>query len=513
MSPTLRITCPKCQAALVVPAHQVGGVTTCDDCLEEFVVPAAATSPPGSTSGDHDADVPTAEELDDPALRKLLRPDFTGDSPPEPKPGDDVIRLDDDDLEPAPQKKPLLTSDYEFGLNCHICGTRIDVTDRDVGRRVKCPDCHSLIAVREPHPSKRRPPAARQPAESSASQSVAEDDEFRLAGGAGDAALPTAYQSMASDLLRKAEAEAARQTPQARSFTPQDALRDTLQKAKDELDEAAERTRPPLPDAPFRDRIASYLFDPSTIGRLAVLGAALFVELGAIQMAIEYTHGGGLQQFVSVLLRMFAVTFGFLLGTTMSVSLQGILQDTSNGLDVIESWPDLNFLDWIGDAFYVFNSLFVAVAPAFALGQVVGWAGAPTGVYWTVVLVGVAAGLILVFPLLLLSMMEAGSAFVPVSAPVFRSVGLSPGRWLTFSLLGMLLVGAGLALLVVRFAWSPPMLVNLLLAFLVVLLASFYFRLLGRLAWCGEEAVAQADERREEALEQQSAASPGPPPE
>ncbi|MBI2480770.1 MAG: hypothetical protein HYV60_19730 [Planctomycetia bacterium] len=195
------------------------------------------------------------------------------------------------------------------------------------------------------------------------------------------------------ELLAKAESEVARATPTAprRKIDP---TLDAMQRAETELDEADERERPKLPAAPFRTGVMKFLIDPQTIARLLVLAFVLFVELGAIQWALVSAADDNPQsQFFSIIARIVALILGIAFTTNLAVSLLGILQDTANGMDAIESWPDVNFVDWIGEAFYIFSGLFIAVFPACALAKVVSLLGAPDSLFWLVVGVDARIGI------------------------------------------------------------------------------------------------------------------------
>ncbi|MBC8353447.1 MAG: hypothetical protein H8E66_15720 [Planctomycetes bacterium] len=485
---TFQVNCPQCQAATSVPAASAGTTITCSDCLEDFIAnptvdrtrPSASPSAPTLNSLDTDTD----------SLERLLNPSLDA------TPADSgTIRLDDDlssDDYPT-HKKQTLESDYEFSIACSICGTRLDVNDSLIGKKVKCPDCHNPIAIRTPRPDKRRTPVH-------ASPSDEDDDDFGLGNLPAAVATPSPYNSIANDLLAKAESEVAQETPAA-SQPKRDPVLDSLQRAKESLDEADEHERPKLPDAPLRTGVMKFLIDPLSIARLLVLGLVLFVVLGAIQAAIVSANEGPQSQFMSVLYRMFAIPVGAVFLTNLAVSLLGILQDTANGKDQIESWPDINFLDWLGDAFYMSSGLFIAVFPACFIAKLLNLAGAPDALFWLVSILGSAAGIIALFPFVLVSMLESGSPLAVVSTPIRRSLRLACGSWIVFTIMATLLVGVGLCLAAVRILWPDYAVMNFILAVLLIVVFALYFRLLGRLTWCCDEAVLAEDIRLEEAAE------------
>lgn len=442
-------------------------------------------------SGKRATAAPAPTDPNDDALRRLLNPDLDVSAAPR-----ETIRLDDDlsdDDYPAKKRKHILESGYEFSVVCMICGTRLDVNDSLIGKKVKCPDCHNAIAVRTPTPDKRRVPVQAAP-------TADDDDDFGLAAITSTAAVSSPYHSIANDLMARAESEVVREAATAPQKKRAPAL-DSIQRAKESLAETDEKERPKLPAAPFRTGVLKFLVDPITIARLIVLGLVFFVVLGAIQGAITSAEGAATSQFVSILYRMFAITVGAIFATNLAVSLLGILQDTANGKDAIESWPDVNFLDWIFEAFYIFSGLFIAVFPACALAKVLSLVGAPDSLFWLITVGGSSLGVLLLFPFALVSMLESGSAIMPVSQPIIRSLRLARGSWIAFTLLSLFVIGAGVCLGAARVLWSDSTVMNFVFALLGIVLLAIYFRLLGRLTWCCDEAVLAEDIRLEEAAE------------
>jgi hypothetical protein len=100
---------------------------------------------------------------------------------------------------------------------------------------------------------------------------------------------------------------------------------------------------------------------------------------------------------------------------------------------------------------------------------------------------------------LMLSSLEAGSAFMPISRRIRRSLSLLPRGWLMFYLLsaGMAVVGLAAA----TFAFSARLAVSLICMVVLAVILVLYFRLLGRLAWCCREAIAEVETEEETSLE------------
>lgn len=485
-----KVTCPQCQAVLSVPNSAIGSEVTCSDCLEDFVATVSDEQLPTQSE--------SAPELsDDGALNRLLNPTSE-------KPSSDLgtIRLDDDspDENYIRKKVKVLESNYEFTTACMLCGTRVDVNDSLIGKKVKCPDCHSPIEVRTPSPEKRRAPFHVEP-------KPGEDDEFRIADLPVSTTVTSPYHSIANDLMAAAESEVAASNAADRRPAPPQRLRepglDSLKRAEESASEVEDQDRPPLPAAPFRTGVLKFLIDPLTVARLIVLALALFTELAAVQAAVVSAEGGPIAQFISVVARMGAVVLGILLAVNLAVSLLGILSDTANGKDNIESWPDVNFLDWIGESLYVFSALFLAVLPGAATAQLTHLLGMPVSVFWTIMVVGCGIGITTLFPFILVSMLEAGSPILPVSQPISQSLRLARGSWIVFTMASGCLVVAGCALCAVRLLSPDYTVLNLIVAILLVLVIALYFRLVGRLTWCCDEAVLAEQLRLEETVDGQ----------
>jgi hypothetical protein len=86
------------------------------------------------------------------------------------------------------------------------------------------------------------------------------------------------------------------------------------------------------------------------------------------------------------------------------------------------------------------------------------------------------------YPIALMSALEANSIWVPLTLPVLMSLLRWWWAWLTFYLLAGLLA-AGLAAVFLFSVASSQDLLQLVLGPLTAAAALVYFRLLGRLAW------------------------------
>jgi len=211
---------------------------------------------------------------------------------------------------------------------------------------------------------------------------------------------------------------------------------------------------------------------PGCRSRLILLAVAGTVVMLGLTIAIAAVG--------SIFGAMFGVClfiFSFLLALCWSVvtaaTLLAILEDTSEGLDVVENWPDAVWLDWAPTSLFVVNSLALSAVPGFLLT----FLPIPTTVAWA----AVALGAFLLFPILLLSMKEADSALQCYSQPIARSLRRVWWVWGLFYTTSAGVILAGGVLLAIAsffelFGW---------LIFVGVFLyaAMIYFRMLGRLTW------------------------------
>ena len=165
-----------------------------------------------------------------------------------------------------------------------------------------------------------------------------------------------------------------------------------------------------------------------------------------------------------------------------------IVRETAEGADQMNESPDIDWRDWIFQLVYVAEIL----AQGVALGWFVRWLltlalpGTPAPA------IGLAIVTFVAFPVLLLSALESGSALLPFSGPILRSLFRLSWAWGLFYLLsGALLVPiiAIAALVATPYAtlgWLAP--APLVAAYLLI-----YARLLGRLGWLIAERLQPPD--------------------
>jgi hypothetical protein len=126
----------------------------------------------------------------------------------------------------------------------------------------------------------------------------------------------------------------------------------------------------------------------------------------------------------------------------------------------------LIYLGWIGA---------IPLAASYGLACLAGLAGARIELAFP-------GFLFVLYPIALMSALEANSIWVPLTLPVLLSLFRWWWAWLSFYILTGLLA-AGLGAVFLYSLSSSQDLLQLLLGPLVAAAALIYFRLLGRLAW------------------------------
>jgi hypothetical protein len=152
-----------------------------------------------------------------------------------------------------------------------------------------------------------------------------------------------------------------------------------------------------------------------------------------------------------------------------------VLESTAAGLDRIEAWPDPQWKEWMAQLIYLGWIGAIPLAASYGLACLAGLAGARIELAFP-------GFLFVLYPIALMSALEANSIWVPLTLPVLLSLFRWWWAWLSFYILTGLLA-AGLGAVFLYSLSSSQDLLQLLLGPLVAAAALIYFRLLGRLAW------------------------------
>jgi hypothetical protein len=152
-----------------------------------------------------------------------------------------------------------------------------------------------------------------------------------------------------------------------------------------------------------------------------------------------------------------------------------VVRETSYGADAIESWPNFFLLEGLGDSLYVVNGLILTSLPGVLAVPLWRWLDVSRSL-------GIAITIPVLFPIVLLSMLDRNSPVSPLGPTVWRSVLHGWRVWLGFyvTTLAAAAMAVGLAAAAARYGG----LVGGMAVAGAMIGAGWivYFRLLGRLA-------------------------------
>lgn len=484
--PCVAVVCAVCSTRMYAGEDEVGREVTCPDCGTLAVVrrpPEAAAAAgqggaapvpaegyalseeidrTGSSGGRRAAemayfpvDCPVCDTMmkvsEDQVGQEIVCPDcqrsMTVPAPPPPKPKADrwahgvggyAIR----DEAGAESDRPLL-----IPVVCPQCDTRLHAPVDQVGRELFCPDCDRSIVVPQPQPTKRKAQPAAEHAEGYA---VVEPDE---AGEARD------WQPTMIGLSRRVGPSAAGTDDDAALIPPR---------------------------WPFFSGVFHFpVYGQSWYRWLGMsVGGAIILAM-VINSAGLSSEGKANSIFAAMMFFAFACVLTMLWTVVTSASMLAILIDTAYGHDEVESWPSGPFLDWMLESLFVVHALLLSAAPMLVTAYFAGSADLLRGVHFPIIIM-------VLFPIILLSMLETGSPVNLVSPTTWRTLWVAWWAWGLFYVETTLLL-AGLGRLA-QLAWSLGGLpAAALTSTILVAMLMIYVRLLGRLAYCCSKALARVE--------------------
>ncbi len=288
--------------------------------------------------------------------------------------------------------------------------------------------------------------------------------------------------------------------------------------------------RPTPPQWPLVQGVLVFLLEPGAIVYWSVLSFISVLWLPLLAVAMDSGNANAYEDGIANAYTCgIVVLSGMFVAVPSSACFMTILQESAAGNRIIEEWPWFAFRDYFLESFYIINSVLTSVVAAWLLTYpLTGFENARAFFY--------VFCFVILFPIVLLSMLEAGSCLVPVSLVVYQGLRRSWRTWLVFYVESLVFVYGLLVYLgVLEFLWqhysehiafgngsmvmamgSVLMLLIYILAIAltlmaivaapVVLLEMIYFRLLGRLAWvCDEDARKQLAEEEDEEDETENA--------
>ena len=235
---------------------------------------------------------------------------------------------------------------------------------------------------------------------------------------------------------------------------------------------------------PFASGIFSVMQQPVVLGQWFVLVIPVAIEL----WAIDYIFRSFRADAGSQIMALFALV-GLMIAVlpTLAIAVacwMSMLEDTANGYQRIVRWPDFFSYEWMGGLFYLLAAVTIAGAPALPVALLFNLIGLPTVltpfIFYPCVF--------LLFPLIMLSMIENDSVTVPMSKQMLGSLKPLARFWGQFYLRSF---GIGL-LGVIAFSLSTwqGWLTIVPAAIIVTAVPILYFRMLGRMAMMYRDYVA-----------------------
>ncbi len=459
---TVDAKCPVCGASLKTSSGSTGGRTLCHACGEKVLVPTAALtddeddawltldddllpsskSPIPSPTTPASASVKSEPPLTIPGIEvedSQARVGWSGDAaPPPPLSEHDMLALsgfaDDEDQAAAPMRRvdpPAAKPGESFRVRCPTCDSLSYAKVEQVGKRIRCSDCHSPIVV--PPPPKVKPKY--QP-DIDAAKAYTFQEEPDIDPATSHQRVADPFRKSADEYLRKAEMEQSVEEP-------------------DDWEVPSIRE--------WFSGLFTIFRDPNVVGHWLVLSA-----LGGVPAAIT----ASLESQVLVVGLMVG---GWFFAAILVACGFAILQAVANGQPRVSEWPIFDPAEWFAQVMVAVSALAVAVGPAWMLGSFLFSGSLAT--------IAVAmASLYLLFPFVLLSMLDEQSVFVPFSAQVSKSVTRMSEQW------GGLYFSSGLLFAALFFIYlfcsvQGPVVGPLLSVTATVGATFLYFAMIGRLAF------------------------------
>lgn len=312
---------------------------------------------------------------------------------------------------PATSKPPASKpADREYSINCQVCKSILSVQASQVGKQIRCPDCHSMVKV-PPPPIKK--PVQSTPIDQLASVDLApvEATDPRTAGGAS---LNT------KAMLNKASKE--------------------IERERDEI----EAVSGAFDSKEWLSRTFGFLSDSRLVWSLVLLGLATAVcfYIGSTYGDLLVTHNANRvarrvtrtiattpEQYSTMLYRLVTGVVNLLVTLPIIATFilaVAIIPKAANRLKRIDPWPLMNHLRQyaapagVAAAVWYFAHLIghtlstplailkmpVTIQEAFA--EFVPW---------------------LILPVVYLSMLESQSHKQPFSQSIYRSIAAKPDAW------------------------------------------------------------------------------------
>ncbi len=285
------------------------------------------------------------------------------------------------------------TEDPEYRVTCLACGTAQYVRLSQKGKNVKCPDCFLKFQI--PAPPHGWIPDAQ------AQQRAREND----------------WHSSSGDSLQDADPQTLRRSRTNRML--ENAERQVSDEDLDRLYDGDFDT------ANFLQRTFGFLKDPVAIAYIFGYAIVFAIIFAVGQYAANQADSSQGKSILLVVV-LGAPVVGLLFAMPMLSGAIALIESVANRQQRVADWPGFNLFDNAGDMLAITTALVGSVIPGFFLGA---WLGGDDAAAGRIQIAGMMASSFVLFPVFLLSMLDNGSLFAPLSNSILQSFHGAAEAW------------------------------------------------------------------------------------
>jgi ssDNA-binding Zn-finger/Zn-ribbon topoisomerase 1 len=314
-------------------------------------------------------------------------------------PVEDLLKLDGLEELVRPGTARVLDEDdvlkESYRVTCKTCGTSQYVSLDRVGKKLHCPDCHANFVIPPPPPGW----SARK------KKTIIRDE-------GPDVPLAPIEVDHHENVLESERVTATDYLDKARRALDDDEMQDLYQGTYDTKG--------------FFQRSLGFMWDPSMILLMVAFGLIFACLFGAAEFSSDKIAKGGFEGAGYLLVLFVGVgLIAVLVAMPMLASGLALLESVANQEKRLSELPNFNVFDNMGEILVIFFALFGSMLPGILVGGVIGQSG---GASW-MIMSGMMLTCFLSFPVFLLSMLDNGSVFQPLSAAVVKSITQVPEAW------------------------------------------------------------------------------------
>ncbi len=357
----------------------------------------------------------------------------------------------------TPKKSPL------SGVTCPACGASFEMPPSDQAQVVLCPEC--LEDVHLPAGGSSANPQKETSATSDADQIPWDsflEEPIEFAEAPPPAPLKKRRKKPKTEVAREPAEHPTRREKSAKNVF-------------ETMGEVRQVGEDPPPEWTFFSGVTDFLIRPEVLVRwiYASLGMCFLGWLCALCFYLYDVFPYAMVFFTLPLIWISIMTLSYTAACGMP-----ILAETASGNDNIEGWPEPVMKEQAVDLVYLSFLMIAVEVLSFFLGQILSVLIGPA---WLVSLVL----LFLLYPIVLLSSLEANSPFVPLTLPILNSLKTVTWAWGVFYGLsgGLMLVWLVPLVWGAKQSGGTQFFAMIFLAPLIAGWCFLYARLLGRLAW------------------------------